>query len=126
MSAIDLFLRYAIISIAFQLACAWAYTFQSPWPLVDAFQLAPSAKDQLFQSLGIRFDPAMVASCQILLLLRQKSLMRLAQLIDNIKAMTAICTATKTIANATYALSAPWRLTSWTSPWSYKKSLGGN
>lgn len=58
MSAIDLLLRYAIISIAFQLACAWAHTFQSPWPLPDAFQLAHSAESQLFQSLGVRLDPA--------------------------------------------------------------------
>ncbi len=56
MSTIDLVLRYAIISIAFQLACAWAHTFQSPWPLADAFQLAPSVERQLFQSLGICFD----------------------------------------------------------------------
>ena len=57
MSAIDLVLRYAIISVAFQLACAWVHTFQSPWPLVDAFELAPTAEEQLFKSLGIRFDP---------------------------------------------------------------------
>ena len=56
MSTIDLVLRYAIISIAFQLACAWAHPFQSPWPLADAFQLAPSVERQLFQSLGICFN----------------------------------------------------------------------
>ena len=57
MSAIDLVLRYVIISVAFQLACAWAHAFQSPWPLVDAFELAPTVEDQVFKSLGIRFDP---------------------------------------------------------------------
>lgn len=56
MSAIDLLFRYAIISIAFQLACAWMHAFQSPWPLVDACELAPSAERQLFQSMGICFD----------------------------------------------------------------------
>ena len=56
MSAFDLLFRYVIISVAFQLACAWMHTFQSPWPLVDAFQLAPSVERQLFQSLGICFD----------------------------------------------------------------------
>jgi len=45
MSAIDLVLRYAIISVAFQLACAWVHTFQSPWPLVDAFELASTAEE---------------------------------------------------------------------------------
>lgn len=57
MSAVDLVLRYAIISVAFQLACAWVHAFQSPWPLVDAFELAPTVEDQVFKSLGIRFDP---------------------------------------------------------------------
>lgn len=64
MSAIDLFLRYAIISIAFHLACAWAHTFQSPWPLAGAFQLAPSVERQLFQSLGIRFDSLAASLCR--------------------------------------------------------------
>ena len=54
MKTIDLLLRYAIVAIAFQLACAWLHTFQSPWPLVDAFQIASSAEEQLFQSLGVR------------------------------------------------------------------------
>ena len=53
MKTIDLLLRYAIVAIAFQLACAWMHTFQSPWPLMDAFQIASSAKEQLFQSLGV-------------------------------------------------------------------------
>lgn len=64
MSTIDLLLRYVIISIAFQLACAWAYALQSPWPLADAFQLAPSAKSQLFQSLGICFDSLITSLCR--------------------------------------------------------------
>lgn len=64
MSAIDLVLRYAIISVAFQLACAWVHTFQSPWPLVDAFELAPTVEDQLFKSLGIRFDPSTIGMRQ--------------------------------------------------------------
>ena len=58
MSAIDLALRYVIISVAFQFACAWVHAFQSPWPLVDAFELAPTVEDQLLKSLGIRFDPS--------------------------------------------------------------------
>lgn len=56
MSIIDLALRYAIISAACQLACAWAHTFHAPWPLADAFELAPTAEEQLFKSLGVRFD----------------------------------------------------------------------
>ncbi len=66
MSAIDLVLRYAIISVAFQLACAWVHTFQSPWPLVDAFELAPTAEEQLFKSLGIRFDPSTIGLYQVM------------------------------------------------------------
>ena len=81
MSAIDLLIRYAIASLAFQLACAWAYTFQSPWPLVDAFQLAPSAESQLFQSLGVRFDPATSGRCRKLLFLHREGLVRLIQLL---------------------------------------------
>lgn len=45
MSTIDLALRYVIISVAFQLACAWVHAFQSPWPLVDAFELASTAEE---------------------------------------------------------------------------------
>lgn len=52
---LDLLLRYLIISIAMQLACAWIQTFQSPWPLADAFELAENAEEQLFQSLGVSF-----------------------------------------------------------------------
>lgn len=55
MSAIDLALRYAIISVACQLACAWAQAFHAPWPLADAFELAPTVEEQLFRSLGVRF-----------------------------------------------------------------------
>ncbi len=111
MSAIDLLLRYAIISLAVQLACAWAYAFQSPWPLADAFQLAPSAERQLFQSLGVRLDLAATSRCRALLLLHQKGLGRLAQSSESKSAVTAICTAVRTIAHATYTLSAPGRLT---------------
>lgn len=49
----DLLLRYLIIAIALQLACAWIKEFGTPWPLVDAFELAESAEDQLFKSMGI-------------------------------------------------------------------------
>ena len=118
MSAIDLLIRYAIASLAFQLACAWAYTFQSPWPLVDAFQLAPSAESQLFQSLGVRFDPATSGRCRKLLFLHREGLVHFAQPIESKSAVTAICAAVRTIAHATYSLSAPWRLTPWTKPWS--------
>lgn len=111
MNAIDLLLRYAIISLAFQLACAWAYTFQSPWPLVDAFQLAPSAERQLFQSLGVRFDPATSGWCRALLFLHGEGLVHLAQLNESKSKVPATCTIMRTIAHATYSLSAPWRLT---------------
>lgn len=56
MRTADLILRYAIIAIAWQLACAWGKTFQSPWPLANAFELADSPEEQLFKSLGVRFD----------------------------------------------------------------------
>ena len=65
MSAIDLTLRYAIILVAFHLACAWVHTFQSPWPLIDAFELAPTAEDQLFKSLAVRFDPSTMGVCRV-------------------------------------------------------------
>lgn len=52
----DLLLRYLIIAIALQLACAWIKEFGTPWPLVDAFELAESAEDQLFKSMGISFS----------------------------------------------------------------------
>lgn len=55
MSSVDLMLRYCIIAAAWHLACAWAQTFQSPYPLVDAFELAGSAEEQLLRSLGISF-----------------------------------------------------------------------
>lgn len=51
----DLLLRFLIIAIAVQLACAWMKEFGTPWPLADAFELAESAEDQLFKSLGISF-----------------------------------------------------------------------
>ena len=51
----DLLLRYLIIAIALQLACAWIKEFGMPWPLADAFELAESAEGQLFKSLGISF-----------------------------------------------------------------------
>lgn len=50
--SIDLALRYLVIAIAAHIACAWMQTFQSPWPLVDAFELAGNVEEQLFQSLG--------------------------------------------------------------------------
>lgn len=111
MSTIDLLLRYAIISLAFQLACAWVYTFQSPWPLADAFQLAPSAERQLFQSLGVRLDPATTSRCRALLFLHREGLAHFAQPIESKSAVTAICVAVRTIAHAAYTLSAPGRLT---------------
>lgn len=60
---LDLVLRYATICVAYHLACAWAQAFQSPWPLVDAFELAESFDDQLFRSIGIKFDSA--AFCRL-------------------------------------------------------------
>lgn len=51
----DLLLRYLIIGIALQLACAWIKEFGLPWPLTDAFDLAENVEDQLFKSLGISF-----------------------------------------------------------------------
>ena len=51
--SLDLLLRHLIIAIAAHLACAWTHTFQSPWPLVDAFELADCAEEQLFRSLGV-------------------------------------------------------------------------
>ena len=108
MKTVDLALRYAIIYAALQLACAWAQTFQSPWPLVDAFELAPTAEEQLFRSLGIRF---------------RALLSTLAHPTDSMKARSAACSTTTAAAKATYTLSAPFRLPPWTSPWSYRKSF---
>lgn len=62
MRTVDLLIRYTIIIVAWHLACAWIQTFQSPWPLVDAFELADSAEEQLFKSLGVRFDAAIIGS----------------------------------------------------------------
>lgn len=52
----DLLLRYCVIVVAMHLACAWVHTFQSSWPLVDAFNLAESLEEQLIRSLGIRLN----------------------------------------------------------------------
>lgn len=108
MKTVDLALRCAIIYAALQLACAWAQTFQSPWPLVDAFELAPTANEQLFRSLGIRFSALLPI---------------LAHPADSMKARSTACSTTTAAAKATYTLSAPFRLTPWTSPWSYRKSF---
>ena len=53
MSSVDLALRYLIIAVAWHLACAWIQTFQSSYPITDAFELAGTAEEQLFKSLGI-------------------------------------------------------------------------
>lgn len=52
----NLLLRYLIIALATHIACAWIQAFQTPWPLADAFELADTVEEQLFRSLGIRFD----------------------------------------------------------------------
>lgn len=52
----DLLLKYLIILLAAHIACAWIQAFQTPWPLADAFELADTVEEQLFRSLGIRFD----------------------------------------------------------------------
>ena len=53
---IDLVARHLIILVAYHLACAWIQSFQLPWPLPNAFVLADSAEDQLFDSLGIKLE----------------------------------------------------------------------
>ena len=53
MSSVDLALRYLINAVAWHLACAWIQTFQSSYPIADAFELAGTAEEQLFKSLGI-------------------------------------------------------------------------
>lgn len=53
-----------------------------------------------------------------LLFLHREGLVHFAQPIESKSAVTAICAAVRTIAHATYSLSAPWRLTPWTKPWS--------
>ena len=50
---VDLLLRCAIIAAAASLACAWMQAFCEPWPLVDAFVLAPTAEVQVVRSLGV-------------------------------------------------------------------------
>lgn len=59
----DLVLRLLVIAAAFHLACAWMQTSCAPWPLVDAFDLADSFEEQLFQSLGISFSGLKEALC---------------------------------------------------------------
>lgn len=39
--------------VAWHLACAWAQTFQSPYPIADACKLTGTAEEQLLKSLGI-------------------------------------------------------------------------
>ncbi len=51
--SIDLVLRVLVIVTATQLAFAWIQSFQTPWPLENAFELAHSFEEQLFWSLGI-------------------------------------------------------------------------
>ncbi len=51
--SLDLIMRYAVIALAAQLAAAWAQAFQAPWPLPGAFELAATAEEQLFRSLGV-------------------------------------------------------------------------
>ncbi len=51
--SLDLIMRYAVIALAAQLAAAWAQAFQEPWPLPGAFELAATAEEQLFRSLGV-------------------------------------------------------------------------
>lgn len=64
----DLLLRYAIIQVAISLACAWIQAFYEPWPLVHAFDLADTAQEQLFQSLGVRFDGSLVGGVVLVIL----------------------------------------------------------
>lgn len=64
----DLLLRYAIINVAISLACAWAQSFNEPWPLVHAFDLADTAQEQLFQSLGVRFGGSLVGGVVLVIL----------------------------------------------------------
>lgn len=66
MSSVDLALRYLIITVAWHLACAWVQTFQSPYPIADAFELADTAEEQLFKSLGISWRSLSVAISKVL------------------------------------------------------------
>ncbi|WP_304426494.1 hypothetical protein [uncultured Adlercreutzia sp.] len=68
MSSIDLALRYLIIAVAWHLACAWVQTFQSPYPIVDALELAGTAEEQLFKSLGISWRNLSAAVSKVLLI----------------------------------------------------------
>lgn len=64
----DLLLRYAIIQLAISLACTWIQSFYEPWPLVHAFDLADTAQEQLFQSLGARFGGSLVGGVVLAIL----------------------------------------------------------
>lgn len=69
--SLDLVLRHIIITIAIHLAVAWLQAFQSPWPLVDAFELADCAEDQLFKSLGFSLksmQASIAPMCEIALI----------------------------------------------------------
>ncbi len=68
MSSADLALRYLIIVVAWHLACAWAQTFQSPYPIADAFKLAGTAEEQLFKSLGISWRGLGAAASKVTLI----------------------------------------------------------
>ncbi len=68
MSSVDLALRYLIIAVAWHLACAWVQTFQSPYPIADAFELAGTAEEQLFKSLGISWRSLGAAASKVILL----------------------------------------------------------
>lgn len=69
----DLLLRCAIIQVAISLACAWIQSFYEPWPLVHAFDLADTAQEQLFQSLGVRFGGSLVHGVVLAILSTVKS-----------------------------------------------------
>lgn len=68
MSSADLALRYLIIVVAWHLACAWAQTFQSPYPIADAFELAGTAEEKLFKSLGISWRGLGAAASKVTLI----------------------------------------------------------
>ena len=51
--SVELLLRCTINAAAASLACAWMQAFCEPWPLVDAFVLAPTAEVQVVRSLGV-------------------------------------------------------------------------
>ena len=97
--SLDLLLRYLIITIAAHLACAWMRTFQSPWPLVDAFELADCTEEQLFRSLGVSLSNfkaslkpllrlALAVGCRVALLKRGFSLQHGGGAADGFPVMT--------------------------------------